>query len=387
MAGVFLALIGGASTAAAGLVPTHQPTSVPYGTLVNPSADASELRSALRDVGLVQITGIPGFETLRQKVLDGAATCDTWKQTHTFEDGTERKTIASRSIPNGPQPFDLPTGAACDKFAHDLVPFRALVADATAAFSKKLTELVGNSVATPLLATQDDHPFTTFADVVEAGEHLEHVHRYARRVPAASNEEAEALTLDMHTDQGLFIAFTPALTLAGGVPVPAADAADFFVGLADGSRARVAFADDALVFMLGQGVEALLRPAAGAPKPTAPRFLPRATPHALLVKPNAARTRLWYGRMVLPPQDALAATGETYAQQRAAMYAHATEAAASPSKHAGAHAAFGCDGRGATKDVHARKLQHGAPATCAEGFMYCWQYARMHRTRERTHGP
>jgi hypothetical protein len=151
--------------------------------------------------------------------------------------------------------------------------------------------------SSPLLSTAAGHPFDSFADVVEAGEHLEHIHAYVRGPSPPATETA--LTLELHTDQGLFIAFTPALLLGSH----AADhhhhqPADFLIQLADGSVARAAFDDDALVFMMGEGAETLVGATRYA-KLAERSFTPRATPHALRVPAQAITTsRLWYGRSV-----------------------------------------------------------------------------------------
>jgi len=101
----------------------------------------------------------------------------------------------------------------------------------------------------PLLSTPDgQHSFQSFADVVEAREHLEHIHRFTKEASAWPPKDK---TIDLHTDQGLFIAFTPALE---------AEASTFLVRRADGALARAVFRDGALAFMIGQGAEALIAP-------------------------------------------------------------------------------------------------------------------------------
>jgi len=108
----------------------------------------------------------------------------------------------------------------------------------------------------------------------------------------------------MHVDDGIFLAFTPALE---------AGESRFLVERGDDEQVRVAFHEDALVFMFGFGADKLLKPKmrAGA------TFTPRAMPHALIVAPSAAGTppRAWYGRMVREPPGAAVlgdAEGVTY---------------------------------------------------------------------------
>ena len=61
--------------------------------------------------------------------------------------------------------------------------------------------------AAPLLQTHEGKTYDTVEDIVEHGAHLEHFHAYRRE-----GATTDAKTIDVHADQGLFIAFTPPLT-------------------------------------------------------------------------------------------------------------------------------------------------------------------------------
>jgi len=207
--------------------------------------------------------------------------------------------------------------------------------------------------------TPRNHGFSTFNDVVDAAEHLEHFHSYTRPAAAANADEP---TLDMHTDQGLFIAFTPAMSLVGGEK-SAHDAADFFLKLADESVAKVAFDPATLVVMLGDGVRQFVNPKlqSGAPL--------RAAPHALVMKPTAADdARVWYGRMVLAPSDALHpghvadhVASKTYGAVRRTLIEETRSG-----KERAEVLSVGCSG-GTEHVSHNRELN-----TCAAGTLYCW---------------
>lgn len=228
---------------------SFEPPAIALSSLVSGNA-AAALAEALGGDGIVQVIGIPGYASLRLAVLTHARECDGFVQPHEFADGTVRTSIASRTVPGpgGRQPFELPDTAPCALLAKALDPFRAVVDDATRTFSASLSSLIG--VDAPLLSTPDGaHDFATFSDVVASGDHLEHLHKYDARVRAAKTASAGEPTLELHTDQGIFIAFAPALETSQSA---------FLVQRASGERAAAVFRDDALVFMLGHGAEAIL---------------------------------------------------------------------------------------------------------------------------------
>ncbi|KAH8043410.1 hypothetical protein JL721_13146 [Aureococcus anophagefferens] len=131
--------------------------------------------------------------------------------------------------------------------------------------------------------------YETVGDVAR-GDHLEHFHSY-RREGDTGSDEAAAPAVDHHVDQGLFIAFTPSLTVGEDAP-----GGVFSVELRDGSVADVDLdgCDDCVYFMLGDGVDQYVNDAA---------LGLRAAPHALTMFDGLDRS--WYGLMVLPPRDAL----------------------------------------------------------------------------------
>jgi hypothetical protein len=103
-------------------------------------------------------------------------------------------------------------------------------------------------------------------------------------------------TISWHTDQGLMLAFSPGQ--ANGHPTDG-----FYIQLPDGSSEMVKFDDeDELVFFFGDGVNQIINPFLVKAERTPLRVLP----HSLKMPPlDQSEVRLWYGRMVLPPADAL----------------------------------------------------------------------------------
>ena len=164
------------------------------------------------------------------------------------------------------------------------------------------------------------------------------LHRYRKE------SAAPEATIDLHTDQGLFIAFTPALTV-GAEDV---SAATFTLARRDGSRAEVAldaprYASCVFV-MLGDGVAQY---AAGREAGL------RAAPHALEM--HSYLDRSWYGLMVLPPDDAVSPLhgDKTFGELKKLTRAGDADAA---------H--VGC-----SRNLAAREL---AEEACAADQLYCW---------------
>ena len=356
------------------------PPRVSYSALRNDARTV--LTDALSSTGIIQVTGIPGLAAGRKAVLAHALECANFDQTHTFPDGTTRRTMAARTIagPGGAQPFSVGTSDACTRFEAAAAPFRTAVDTATRLFAQRVSSLL--DLKEPLLVARDDpFSFDDFFSVADNGVHLEHVHAYTP--PAASASAAstspkalDGRTLEMHTDQGLFIAFTPALIPATGAAAGHDDPSVFYVSLPNGTVATAAFEPDALVFMVGAGLEQLVSSTSGH---TA-TFVPRATPHALTVTASSAAeatTRMWYGRMVLPPAGAtVPGTKSTYGEVREAMDTDAlneeTPSASSPL------VSLGCGGEvpnakadAPLRALHSRLLSE--PASCNNGAgLLCW---------------
>lgn len=190
-----------------------------------------------------------------------------------FEDGTIRRSFATSTLPDkdgGPQPIKTleeyeallssgqqPKSKSCQRFRDHLSAFRSAVDLATMRFAERLSAEMGASLSKPILMTHSSNNNNNSADyesikgVVAAGKHLEHFHSYQKRgVGSSSSEEA---TIDLHTDQGFFIAFTPGLVVSQQGFIELSNG--FYVQDSNGEKRLMEFTeDDDLVFMLGDGV-------------------------------------------------------------------------------------------------------------------------------------
>ena len=233
---------------------------------------------------------------------------------------------------------------------------------ASEAFAQRLSATFPATHA--LLETKKGYAFESFADVAGHGEQLEHFHSYNLPMSKAPNSP---LTLEMHTDQGLFIAFTPAMMLDRGTGQPRAEAVgDFYIELPSGVRLPAKFDDNSLVFMLGDGVDQFVNP--NLPRLSKPL---RATPHAFSMPAVSSDvSRAWYGRMFLAPSAAIHQEhGTTYGQVRQ-LLVDETRSGRESAERMG----LGCSG---DKIAVGRELQ-----TCAAGTIYCWNRC-MNATEDR----
>lgn len=348
------------------------PTTIPYASLKDPANFAAHAKAALEETGIIQVVDVPNYASLRREVLGLSNACASKSeaaQAHTFDDGTTRRTLATHTVPGpgGTQPVitgeedkknSAKNSAACASLNRAAGPFREAVAEATRLFGARLSDLLNTPLA--LSTEAADVSFDSISSVVDEGEHLEHFHSYTKPEPAGE----AALTIEPHTDHGLFIAFTPALMLDSSGQAKdtseGKDSGEFLVELKDGSRVAAEFESGSLVFMLGDGLHTVLKAAAG---PSAVAL--RATPHAL-VAPNTAlgEARAWYGRMVLPPSDAVSPAaeheGRTFGEIREAMAERALSADGKAE-----HLGVGCSSPGLV-------ATHRELSTCAAGSTYCW---------------
>lgn len=199
--------------------------------------------------------------------------------------------------------------------------------------------------------------YDNVTSIASHARHLEHFHSY--HLPDASHsapaEGRAALSIDLHADQGMFIAFTPALLVedapdGSAAIVEGADTGTFYVQRGDGRAARTEFGDDVVVLMLGDGVDQYVNP-------RLPGDALRSAPHAMAMpEHSAAQSRVWYGRMFLPPDDALSEQhGLSFARVREVMID-------AVSRGDGVGSGVGCS----------RKLQESEQLECADDQIYCW---------------
>lgn len=294
--------------------------------VTNPHHSANAgLWEALTDTGIVSVTGLP--ETAKQAAWDMVAyqhAClveSEQAQAHDFPDGTVRRTLATHTVEGvgGMQVLkhgSTTAGGSCEAFEQATNVFRATTHTAVTAFAAEITKLLSTSRGSndPLLVTAstesktEPFSFDTMSDIVKYGDHLEHFHSYQKIVTESSPSES---TIDLHTDQGIFLAFTPGrLSTTGELTT------GFFVQVPNGDIDQVNFLDqDELVFMLGDGVNQFVNDKlVGSVKKL------RAVPHALRLESSTQQdhqARVWYGLMVLPPASSVHPVhGVTFGQIR-----------------------------------------------------------------------
>mmetsp|Transcript_15017 Transcript_15017/g.35352 ORF Transcript_15017/g.35352 Transcript_15017/m.35352 type:complete len:679 (+) Transcript_15017:71-2107(+) len=337
------------------------------------------LQSALGSEGVVAITGIPRFSELRSQVLLGAQACisKSSKAQHlSFPDGTARHTLAASSSQSAGQvPVDHGSmSQECAEWDKTASEFRSLISICADKFAQQLDSVLGlstrssrssNGPAAALLKTSHDKSYSTMSTIVAAGDRLEHFHSYD--LPVQSEQQPGDQTIDFHVDQGLFIAFIPALLYnsdSGATAAPwteASSSGTFALRKADGSEVEVAFEPDSLVILAGDGLNQLasLNKAASSVSVHAPLHAFKAP-----ARGAAGWHRLWYGMMQLLPADAVdEATGLTYGDLRQKIIEVSTNA--DPDTAAASKSALGL---GCSQQRQARELQ----ASCTESQIYCW---------------
>lgn len=334
------------------------PTTVDFAELLAGRAGAA-LEGALSREGLVQVAGVPRFAELRSEALRAAHACAASSPEATsqrFADGTLRRTLAASGVGRGLGVVTRASAAApCEELAERAGrDFRAAIGEAVDAFVAQLDAVLG--LGALALLHGDLGGYSSLEQLVASGERLEHFHTY--RVP---EQAPSAPTLDFHVDQGLFIAFAPAMMVSeAGGPSGGSSTGAFVVRSGDGREVEAALRPDSVVFLLGDGVNQYVNPAHRRSPLRAPEHafrMPRDTP---------GWHRVWYGMMQLPPRDALSdEAGMTFGDIREQILL----------------ASAGGDGEraalslGCTRQLVAREL---AGSACEEDQMSCWMRCMNH---------
>jgi hypothetical protein len=268
---------------------------------------AKSLQVTLQKVGLFSITDIPLFGKEKPETLKSLPACvnsllrcsELFRGSatrHVLPDGTIRKTIATtgdqRSLLLGDDDVSVPE--QCAPLQQVSGAFRDTVAEVTRTVGMVLLRLLNDNYTSlePRVWNQARDKSYNIAEVVTYGEHLEHFHVYEK--PTRNKDDDTKSTLDWHTDQGLMLVFSPGTS--NGEPTQE----DFYIQLANGQEVSVRFeTKDELVVMLGDGVNQYVNNMMNQDE----HFF-RAVPHRLSVRDGICE-RVWYGRMVLPPADAV----------------------------------------------------------------------------------
>jgi len=316
---------------------------------------AETLERALTAEGLVQVVGIPEFARLRAGALRAAHGCvavSPRAASHVFGDGTARRSLATAGAGRALGAIAHESSAApCDELAgRGGEGFRLAVSRAVDVVVAQLDAILGLGRAAPMLQAAGGG-YHTLEEVVASGERLEHFHSYES---AAAGPAGPEPTLDFHVDQGLFIAFVPAMMLGGqGGEGEDAPAGNFLLRLEGGREVEAELRSDSVVFLLGDGVNQYVN--------RAHRRSPLRAPSHAFRMPQDARSqqRVWYGMMQLPPPDAVSEEdGMTFGAIREELIR------ASASGEEAAVPGIGC-----ARKLTAREL---SGASCAADQMHCW---------------
>ncbi|KAG9399382.1 hypothetical protein AC1031_011773 [Aphanomyces cochlioides] len=207
---------------------------------VTKAADAPLLVAALKTSGIVALKNIPNYETTRDAYLDAAARCVSASHEHIIHkrlvDGTQRRTLSTHADSDlVPQSLT----DACPEYVQTLKAFNEVVDQAGMALAKALDATTADVTSKPMEI------------VMTTGKHLNHLHSYEN--PAPSDAVTSDLSLELHTDNGLFIMMSAPRFVDGDNHVVANpdENAGLIVNL-NGTEYRPEQKDNELVVMIGQ---------------------------------------------------------------------------------------------------------------------------------------
>jgi len=335
----------------------------------NSNNNDDKLENALRDIGMIIVNDIPGYVEQKRNVWKWFSSCQedlhndsimsssdskgSSRNTliHTFPDGTIRKTIATSSNNknhNHPKlsfhdndktmtSFSSSSSKACFEFQKSSHELQTIIDHVMALFTQEVSKIItshnsnDNDKQSLLYRTKQqdndnkndiktNNVYSTFQQVMDQAEYLEHFHMYEKAADSQQQKQDHQNTVDMHTDLGLFLVFTPGqlvLTTKNNnnkkndkkeeQSIVTNDMIGTFqIQLQPNDKSpmsvvSVDFQQDDLVFMMGHALQQL--------NP----HLFRAVPHSLQISSstphnsnsNSLPNRAWYGRMVLSPSDAI----------------------------------------------------------------------------------
>lgn len=285
--------------------------------------------------------GAPGLREARAAALPAVAQCALrdgdadpgWRVAEVGE-GVTRRTAAAEAAPGG-APEPLATGLCGGGAARDAAEaLRESVAAASAALTSALDSALSPPAGAPLMRSAGEgsgagaQGYGSFAHLRSKGTTLEHFHVYTAEEGAEAGEghhgEARG-ALHEHVDAGLLIVMVPALAVDATTGLALPRQPPFGAGLSLAATPGAPLLPAALGAAAGDGGDCTLVLAGAA----AERWLPEAASlrgarHSVAMPETGGRA--WYGRMLLPPPDALVVDDGGVER---AYEAHRAEAAAS----------------------------------------------------------
>ncbi len=257
---------------------------IEYADLVSMEKSAIyKLTEQFTFLGAIQIANIPKFTLARKEALEDLSEClhsDTSATKMTMKDGSIRYSAGAETKDG----VRSPMSSSCGDASYRL---RAIIdAVCRQVFAALDSQMKGKNLVM-------EPSYSTFTDLIANGNHLEHLHSYFP--PQDQNSPSiNTATMDFHTDSGLMIAMTTGY-YSSGLP---SSKSGLYISLQD-RNVKVETKDDTLILMMGEGAKNWLKPVLGKP------FRP--VPHALFVDfpSGTANSRSWFGKMYLPPPDAI----------------------------------------------------------------------------------
>ena len=194
------------------------------------------LRKTLTHQGIVSISKIPGLDQLRKDVFKYQSICAFDKNSNsmssTLGDGTIRKSFVAQNSRGILENFtnlyssnsSINSSFACENFVNKANEMRELVQRTSLAFISKLDDVCGTSLlhhqSILVESKLNNHDgYTSVSSFVSEGNSLEHFHSYkyiSTKNKSDYNNFSEKMeiqkdTIELHTDNGLFIGFIPGL--------------------------------------------------------------------------------------------------------------------------------------------------------------------------------
>jgi hypothetical protein len=279
--------------------PSISPNRINHNILANSFVHdrrTTPLLDVLGKGGVVSITDIPNnFHNVKLSLMSHLHECITSIgaigagdgsviPTELYHDGTVRRSFATSTQPNGdgsqsikmleefleslaiaPSSFSSSYGSSCKLFKDQLSSFRSTIDSVTKLFANQLSTEMDTFLSQPLLRTSDHAgvDYVNIAQIVDGGVHLEHFHSYQTKKVVEDNNniedsEGEGKTIEFHTDQGFFIAFTPGMIVSPTTQELQLSDGFYIQDTTNGERMQLVFTgEDELVFMMGDGVNQL----------------------------------------------------------------------------------------------------------------------------------
>lgn len=257
---------------------------------------------------------IPNFPTAKKEAFDGLPECLSSQPntaTMSMSDRSIRRTTAAETQSGVTGKMNSKCGENASKLraAVEIAISQLVVALDRAVYERSMSPSSGSSISFDQQYVMK--PYKSFKALVANGSHLEHLHVYS---PPASGRSTivGVKTMDFHTDSGFLVAMTRGYYSSSDQSVYSDrdTGRGLYLELSTGQRVKVDANDDALVVMIGAAASTWLEPLLGKPL--------RPAPHALvagLSDAHSSVSRSWFGKMYLPPKDALLPNPEKASKQ------------------------------------------------------------------------